>query len=322
MIRLGVDAADLERAAGWLRAGRLVALPTETVYGLAADAANPDAVRRIFIAKGRPADHPVIVHLPDAASLDGWARDVPESARRLAAAFWPGPLTLVLKRGPRVDDAITGGQDTVGLRVPAHPVAGALLQQFGGALAAPSANRFGQVSPTTADHVLSEFGDEVQAVIDGGPCTVGVESTIVDLSGDTPRLLRPGMISLADLEAVLGCRLAEAGEGEGPQASGRLPSHYAPRAELSIVASDALAEAVARVLESGAVAVLSRRDARGRDDRVAWQRLPDAPDDYARELYAALRRADAVSPARILVEAVPDDPAWRAIRDRLARAAA
>jgi L-threonylcarbamoyladenylate synthase len=322
MIRLGVDAADLERAAGWLREGRLVALPTETVYGLGADASNPEAVRRIFAAKGRPADHPVIVHLPDAASLDGWARDVPESARRLAAAFWPGPLTLVLKRGAKVNDVITGGQDTVGLRVPSHPIATALLQRFGGALAAPSANRFGHVSPTTADHVLGEFGDEVQAVIDGGPCTVGLESTIVDLSGERPRLLRPGMIPLADLEAVLGVGLDEAGEGEGPKASGRLPSHYAPRAPLSIVAPDVLDESVERVLESGAVAVLSRRPARGRDDRVAWQRLPDTPDDYARELYAALRRADAVSPACILVEAVPEAPAWRAVRDRLARAAA
>ncbi|NKI34804.1 threonylcarbamoyl-AMP synthase [Wenzhouxiangella sp. XN79A] len=322
MIRLGVGAVDLERAAGWLREGRLVALPTETVYGLGADASNPDAVRRIFAAKGRPPDHPVIVHLPDAAALDGWAGEVPEAARRLAAAFWPGPLTLVLKRGPQVDDVITGGQQTVGLRVPAHPVAAALLQRFGGALAAPSANRFGHVSPTTADHVLDEFGDEVKAVIDGGPCTVGLESTIVDLSGERPRLLRPGMIPLADLETVLGHPLDQAGEGEGPKASGRLPSHYAPRASLAVVAVDALAGAIARAMETGSVAVLSRRPAPERDVRVAWQQLPDAPADYARELYAAMRRADAAGPACILVEAVPDGPDWQAIRDRLARAAA
>ena len=322
MHKLGIDAADLDRAAEWLREGRLVALPTETVYGLGADASNPDAVRRIFAAKGRPADHPVIVHLPDAGSVDGWARDVPEAGRRLAAAFWPGPLTLVFKRGPRVDDVITGGQDTVGLRVPAHPVAHALLQRFGGALAAPSANRFGHVSPTTARHVVEEFGDEVEAVIDGGPCAVGLESTIVDLSGGAPRLLRPGMIRQAELEAVLGRSLDEVGEGEGPRASGRLPSHYAPKAALTIVAPDALDGAVGDALAHGPVAVLARRAPPARRRQLHWQRMSDDSADYARELYAALRRADAEAPARILVEAVPDAPEWRAVRDRLARAAA
>lgn len=322
MIRLGIDAADLERAAGWLREGRLVAIPTETVYGLAADAADPDAVRRVFAAKGRPADHPVIVHLPDAGSLDGWADDVPDGARRLAAAFWPGPLTLVLKRGPRVDDVITGGQSTVGLRVPAHPVAQALLKRFGGALAAPSANRFGHVSPTTAAHVLKEFDDEVVAVLDGGACDVGLESTIVDLSGDAPRLLRPGMIPAAAIEEVIGVPLAETGEGEGPRASGRLPSHYAPEAPLSLVSSEALDEAVAKALDQGSAAVLARRASAALHDRCRWFRLPDRAEDYARELYAALRRADAHEPALILVEAVPDGPDWQAIRDRLQRASA
>lgn len=322
MIRLGVNAADLERAAEWLSEGRLVALPTETVYGLGADASNADAVRRIFTAKGRPSDHPVIVHLPDAASMDGWARDVPDSARRLAAAFWPGPLTLVLKRGPKAGDVITGGQDTVGLRVPAHPVAQALLKASGGALAAPSANRFGHVSPTTAAHVIEEFGDEVVAVIDGGPCEVGLESTIVDFSGEMPRLLRPGMISQAELESVLGHGLAEAGQGEGPKASGRLPSHYAPRAELVIVDADALGRAVMQALEAGPVAVLARRSPEIRRAGVQWLQLPETPAAYARELYATMRRADAASPGRILVEALPKGPAWRAILDRLNRAAA
>lgn len=326
MIRLGIDAADLERAAGWLREGRLVAMPTETVYGLAADAANPDAVRRVFAAKGRPADHPVIVHLPDAGSVDGWARDVPEAARRLAAAFWPGPLTLVLKRGPRVDNVITGGQSTVGLRVPAHPVAQALLKRFGGALAAPSANRFGHVSPTTAAHVMKEFDaesePEVVAVLDGGACDVGLESTIVDLSGEVPRLLRPGMISVADIERVIGEPLAETDDGEGPRASGRLPSHYAPEAPLELVAADALDAAVAKALRQGSVAVLARRATDARNGRCGWFRLPERPEAYARELYAALRRADARKPAVILVEAVPATPDWQAIRDRLRRASA
>lgn len=322
MLRLGVDAADLDRACALLREGRLVALPTETVYGLGADAADPDAVRRIFAAKGRPADHPVIVHLPAADAIDGWARDVPESARRLAAAFWPGPMTLVLKRGPKVDDVITGGQDTVGLRVPGHPVARALLERFGGALAAPSANRFGHVSPTTAGHVMTEFGDEVAAVIDGGPCDVGLESTIVDLSGDAPRLLRPGMIGVDALERVLERSLELPAAGEGPRASGRLPSHYAPEAALSLVEVDELDAAVDAAVGRGPVAVLARRDAGTRRNGCRWLKLPAEPEAYARELYAALRRADADTPQQILVEAVPDAPEWRAIRDRLARASA
>lgn len=326
MIRLGTDAADLARAAHWLREGRLVALPTETVYGLGADASNRHAVRAIFAAKGRPADHPVIVHLPDASAIDAWAREVPVAARRLAEAFWPGPLTLVLKRAATVDPVITGGQDTVGLRVPGHPVALALLRRFGGALAAPSANRFGHVSPTTADHVLDEFADEVAAVVDGGACEVGLESTIIDLSGESPKLLRPGMIPLADLEAVLGCALAEAGEGEGPKASGRLPSHYAPEAPVRVVEPSELASAVAKARAAGSVAVLARTPAADRgqegENGVDWFPMPTGPVEYARALYAELRRADEGAPAVILVEAVPDTPEWKAIRDRLRRAAA
>lgn len=326
MIRLGTDDADLERGASWLREGALVALPTETVYGLGADASSPDAVRRIFAAKGRPADHPVIVHLPSASAIDDWASEVPEPARRLAERFWPGPLTLILKRSDRVDDVITGGQDTVGLRVPGHPVALALLQRFGGALAAPSANRFGHVSPTTADHVLAEFGDEVAAVIDGGACAVGLESTIVDLSGDVPRLLRPGMISRADIERVLDRSLETAAEGEGPKASGRLPSHYAPQAPLRVVEASELGLAVARARSEGRVAVLARTDSSanhtGDGSGLRWISMPAEPADFARVLYAELRRADQESPSVILVEAVPDAPEWSAIRDRLRRAAA
>ena len=319
---LGTGAEDLEVAAGLLRAGELVAFPTETVYGLGADASNPDAVRAIFAAKGRPADHPVIVHLPAADAMDDWAIDVPDAARRLAAAFWPGPLTLVLRKAPQVDPLITGEQDTIGLRVPAHPVARALLEHFGGALAAPSANRFGHVSPTTAQHVIDEFDEGVAAVIDGGPCDVGLESTIVDLSGEAPRLLRPGMIPAEALAEVLGTPPRDAGEREGPRASGRLPSHYAPRARVRLLASDDLDAFLAQVGTDARVAVLARRSPPAAPSSVRWFEMPSDPEPYAQRLYAALRQADATTPTVILVEQVPATPPWQAIADRLARAAA
>jgi L-threonylcarbamoyladenylate synthase len=322
MRRLSASDEDLDVAVDLLRSGALVALPTETVYGLGADAANPAAVRAIFAAKGRPADHPVIVHLPSASALDDWAAEVPETARRLANEFWPGPLTLVLSRAAHVDPVITGGQDTIGLRVPAHPVAQALLHRFGGAVAAPSANRFGHVSPTTADHVQSEFGDEVAAVLDGGPCEVGVESTIVDLSSGVPHLLRPGMIPAEALEHVLKMPLEVPADQQGPRASGRLPSHYAPRAPVRLVPGKELTGAVAVAAERGPVAVLSHQPGPAPRPGVHWQSLPDDPDGYAHELYAALRAADETNPWDILVEEVPESDAWAAIADRLARAAA
>lgn len=322
MRHLNVSDEDLQTAADLLRAGALVAFPTETVYGLGADAANPAAVRAIFAAKGRPADHPVIIHLPSADALDAWASEVPEAARRLAAAFWPGPLTLVLNKAPSVDPVITGGQDTIGLRVPAHPAARGLLKKFGGALAAPSANRFGHVSPTTAAHVLSEFDTGVAAVVDGGACEVGLESTIVDLTGDEPRLLRPGMIGVPALEAVLETPLITAGDAEGPRASGRLPSHYAPRAAVRLVLAEALEEASAVASAEGPVAVLARHAPPRQRDRVDWHTLPATPEAYARALYATLRAADDKFPTCILVERVPGEPAWQAIADRLERAAA
>ena len=224
----------VEEAAAILRGGGLVAFPTETVYGLGADAANPEAVARIFAAKGRPANHPVIVHLGSVEQLTDWATDIPPAAYRLAQHFWPGPLTLILKRHARVSDAVTGGQDTVGLRVPGHPIALALLAAFSGGIAAPSANRFGWLSPTTAAHVRTGLGASVDYVLDGGPCRVGIESTIIDLSGDYPRLLRPGTITAAGIEAVLDKPLA-APAGEAPHSPGMLPSHYAPQTALTLV---------------------------------------------------------------------------------------
>lgn len=322
MERLGTAISDLERAVELLQAGKLVAFPTETVYGLGADAANPDAVAAIFAAKGRPADHPVIVHLDSVEPLSEWADPVPDAARRLADAFWPGPLTLILRRAAGVSDGITGGQDTVGIRVPNHPVARALLRRFGGALAAPSANRFGRISPTTAQHVLDEFGDEVAAVIDGGACPVGVESTIIDLSGSEPRLLRPGMIRPEAIAHALGQALLRPDDKQGPRASGRLASHYAPGAPLELVDRDDLLDRLERsAYEHERVVVLARSLQPDGLHKVAWCLMPSQPVHYARRLYAELRNADRLAPDRILVEAPPGSSAWDAIRDRLRRAA-
>jgi len=324
VIVLGTSAPDLQRAAQFLRAGKLVAFPTETVYGLGADASRPDAIAAIFRAKGRPSEHPVIVHLPAGDAMDRWVSHVPASARRLAEMFWPGPLTLVLERAPGVSDAITGGQDTVGLRVPGNPVALALLKAFGGALAAPSANRFGHVSPTTAAHVMAEFkGDEVAAVVDGGPCAVGVESTIVDLSGPYARLLRPGMIRVDAIEAELGAPVERVADRQGPRASGRLESHYAPGARVEVLDADALAARLgACELNGERVAVLARRAASTTADNVSWIEMPRQPVQFAGALYAARRRADARNPDCILVEAPPASAGWEAVADRLSRAAA
>ena len=318
MIRLSASDEDLTRAAELLRRGELVALPTETVYGLAANATDPDAVGRIFAAKGRPADHPLIVHLPGIESLGDWACEIPDSARKLAEAFWPGPLTLILKKRVVVADVLTGGQDTVGLRVPGHPVALKLLQRFGSGIAAPSANRFGRISPTTADHVISEFEhqDTVAAVIDGGPCEVGVESTIVDCTGPIPRILRPGMIDIERIASVLGAEAVLAGEREGPRASGRLASHYAPNTPLELVN----AEALARPDPDAAVLAMTTLSNPGGFTR--WLTLPDNPALYARGLYAALRELDDIGATRILVQHPPQTAPWSAVLDRLNRAAA
>lgn len=304
-----------------LRAGGLVAFPTETVYGLGADAANPDAVRKVFAAKGRPHDHPLIVHIASAAQLGEWARDVPPAAYALAQKFWPGPLTLILKRAPGVSDCVTGGQDTVALRVPAHAVAQALLRAFGGGLVGPSANRFGHVSATTAAHVLHEFGDAVDCVLDGGACEVGIESTIVDLSGAQPALLRPGHIGAADIEAALGQALA-APDAQSPRAPGTLAKHYAPRTPVMLVEADVIDELARSLARQGQrVAVLARAALRPLLEQLVWIAAPASAGDYAHDLYANLRRLDEAGCDVMLVEAPPLAPAWAAVRDRLQRAA-
>jgi L-threonylcarbamoyladenylate synthase len=312
---------DIAAAVAILQAGGLVAFPTETVYGLGADARNPEAIHRLFAAKGRPADHPVIVHLASAEAMPEWASRVPRSAVNLADAFWPGPLTLVLPRAAHVLDLVTGGQETVALRVPSHPVAHALLAAFGDGIVAPSANRFGRLSPTRADHVRAELSDAVDLILDGGPTDVGVESTIVDLSGDYPVLLRPGGITPAQLAAVLGSP-PHAPNAASPRASGGLPSHYAPRTPLDVVASDAIEGRATDLANAGQrVAVLSRRDAIRGLPGVIWRTAPSDAAVFAHALYASLRELDMRGYDRILVQAVPDDDAWLAVRDRLRRAA-
>jgi len=311
---------QLAEAVEALRRGELVGLPTETVYGLAADAANPEAVRRIFALKGRPADHPLIVHLGEAAQIDAWARDIPPAARTLAQRFWPGPLTLILRRARGMHDAVTGGQDTVGLRVPAHPVALALLKAFGGGLAAPSANRFGHVSPTTAQHVREEFGEALPVVLDGGPCPVGIESTIVDLSSGAPRVLRPGRIGVDQLEGALGIRLEAGAVAASPRVSGSHDSHYAPRTPAELVAGEALAARCAALAREGEVVRVIALGPLPADAQGLG--LPAQPTEYARHLYAALRAMDTEGADRILVQAPPEGEAWAAVRDRLRRATA
>ncbi|MEO8003262.1 MAG: L-threonylcarbamoyladenylate synthase, partial [Betaproteobacteria bacterium] len=225
---------EIEQAVQILRKGGLVAFPTETVYGLGADASNPAAVRKIFAAKGRPADHPVIVHIADTSELKHWALEVPRSAWVLAEKFWPGPLTMVFKRASHVSDLVTGGQDTVGVRVPSHPVAQQLLRAFNGGIAGPSANRFGRLSPTTAAHVREELGAAVDLVLDGGPCEVGIESTIVDVTRATPAVLRPGRITALQIEEALATAVGDTAPGR-PRVSGSLDSHYAPQLPLTLV---------------------------------------------------------------------------------------
>jgi L-threonylcarbamoyladenylate synthase len=306
---------EVRKAAEILRAGGLVAFPTETVYGLAADASSVTAVARLYTVKGRPPEHPAIVHFASAEDAFTWARDVPDAARRLARQFWPGPLTLILKRSGKAKDFVTGGQDNVGLRVPSHPVARELLNAFPGGVAAPSANRFGRVSPTTAAHVREDLGTDVDLVLEGGPSEVGIESTIVDLSAGTPVLLRPGRISRADLEKVLEGEMAEKGAAS-PRHSGGLERHYAPRTPARLVPTYDLDKEIARLTDKVAVLAFSRPD-----ERVDyWLRMPRDPNAYAQKLYGALRELDSAGCEEILVEAPPEVPEWAAVRDRLQRA--
>lgn len=325
------DAAEL------LRRGEVIAFPTETVYGLGADATNANALAKVFALKGRPASHPLIVHIADASQLDRWARDIPTSARTLAKKFWPGPLTLVLNRADDVLDAVTGGQDTVALRVPAHPVAQQLLAAFDGGVAAPSANKFGRVSPTQAMHVFADFQLAVPLILDAGPAKVGIESTIVDCTVTPPRILRPGGISAAAIEQALGIALgdaageggvSEANEGSGdggaknkPRVSGSLPAHYAPRAQLKLANRIEILEMMG-AHKGRRVTVLALEVSVPRLAQTNQRVVPVVPHEYQHALYAAMREFDAMGADIIIAETPPKTPGWAAVWDRLTRAAA
>ncbi len=311
----------LEAAVAALVRGEVVGLPTETVYGLAADGTNAEAVRKIFAIKGRPADHPLILHLGDVSWLERFTVGAPQAAFLLADAFWPGPLSLVLRRSDVVPDEVTGGLATVAVRVPSHPIALEVLRAFDRPLAAPSANRFGEVSPTTKAHVERDLGDQVRLVLDGGPCEVGVESTIVDLSGERLRILRPGGISAEDIERVLG-RQVGANDGMGPAVPGSLEAHYAPRAEVLVVRPDELVQRLARVLLSGRrIGVFSTVRPPGDLPIDVLFREQGDPRSAAHDLYSTLRELDDAGCELILATLPEGAGIAEAVADRLRRAA-
>jgi len=324
MSRMPTD-AELDEAARLLEDGQLVAFPTETVYGLGADAENPEAVARIFALKGRPSNHPVIVHVVDGADIGYWTGDVPEAAQKLIDAFWPGPLTLILKRAEHIHPAVAGGQDSVGLRCPSHPVAQALLARFRrgrGGIAAPSANKFGQVSPTTAQHERDEFGDALYE-LEGEGVEVGIESTIVDLSrldqDVGPVLLRPGAITPEMMAEVLGVAPSTP-DATAPRASGTLKAHYAPRTPLLLADAQQLVDQLAALPADARVAWVGRAPVA--DTRCTWVKAPATPDAYARDLYRLLRKLDKDGYDRLVFEPLPGGEDWAGVRDRLQRAAA
>ena len=317
---------DPDRAVEILRAGGLVAIPTETVYGLAADAQNSRSVRRVFEAKGRPADHPLIVHVAGLDELDPWVESVPDRARVLAARWWPGPLTLLLRRSERVLDDVTGGRDTVAVRSPDHPLTIEVLRRFGGGVVAPSANRFGRVSPTSASDVVAELGPALDLVLDGGPCSVGVESTIVDLTHDVPAVLRRGGVTPEELADVLGVEVAVSGSDAEIIAPGMVASHYAPDAAITVLDPAApdveVVETVTELLvTTPGVGVLAPRRVDGLPVGAVELDPGGGPDDFARVLYSRLREADARGLDKLVVVPPPAEGIGAAVHDRLRRAA-
>ena len=314
----------VDQAAAHIRAGELVAFPTETVYGLGADASSDKAVAKIFASKGRPADHPLIVHIASSAQVLDYASSVPPFAQALINAFWPGPLTVILPRKPGVATAAAGGQNSIGLRCPAHPLALEFLKACNTGVAGPSANKFGRVSPTTAQHVVQEFGDELM-VLDGGPCKVGIESSIVDCTRSQPVLLRPGVLTRAQLSAACGQPVlsAEDTAGDAPRAPGTLESHYAPNAKVRLMDAKAIQTAL-DLLDADAahIAIYARSIVRIKSSKVLYRRMPDDALATAEQLFAVLRDFDAQGVKLIWIEPVPELAEWDGVRDRLARAAA
>lgn len=309
---------EIEHAVEALRAGELVVFPTETVYGLGANAANPAAVSKIFEVKGRPPDHPVIVHLDDPRYLHRWVSVVPPVAEQLAARFWPGPLTLILPKAEHVNDIVTGGQDSIGIRVPSHPMAQQLLTAFGGGIAAPSANRYGRLSPTKPEHVRDELGNAVKIMLDGGDSPIGLESTIVSCLDNQARLLRPGFITRSQLEQAIG---SLAIGGKIPRAPGDRALHYAPTTPLEIVASDELEVRASEITgREEKVAVLAMRPPLQTQRHMTWINAGRRPDVFAHNLYNHLRTLDRAGCVQIFVQSLPEDERWAAILDRLQRA--
>jgi len=328
-----IDQSIITSAVEHLRAGELVAFPTETVYGLGADATNEAALRKLYTLKGRPSDHPVIVHLANSEQIYDWGTELSDCAKTLAHHFWPGPLTLIVKKSSRVSSLVTGGQDTVGLRVPAHPIALALLEAFDGGIAAPSANKYGRISSTCAQHVRNEFGDQVSLVIDGGRCPVGIESTIVDMTASVPRILRPGMISKKQILECWGLddSLQKAGAVQTGAAEEyiRVPgsdkTHYAPQTPLFVVDKDRIRALLSEASVPCAVMAFEQLDqlanGHAKNSVRHYIKMSDVPESYAQDLYSNLHKLDACGANRILVEAVPESIKWLAIADRLSRAA-
>lgn len=338
---------EIDQAAECLKQSGLVAIPTETVYGLAADASNEVAVRKIFSVKERPADHPLIVHIAKIEQLPHWAKDIPDYAYALAKHYWPGPMTLILKKQAHVLDIVTGGQDSVGIRIPNHPVAQQLLEAFEGGLAAPSANRFGYISPTSAEHVQQDLGDKVDIILDGGQCGIGIESTIIDCTGETPRILRPGMISEQDILTLLkpalahstlnvemDCRATRAMMPPvKPRVSGALESHYAPRTKTKLLSVKEIDQATS----NENIVILSPRKPKHHgvklyDSRIPhrkplpnpdithWIVMPSNPHGYAHRLYEQLHFADSLMCQEIWIESIPETAEWKGIEDRIKKA--
>lgn len=322
MSHINIIATDIQKAASLLKLGKLVAFPTETVYGLGADASNPSAVTKIFAVKKRPADHPVIVHLGHLNQLTHWAQNISSAALKLAKHFWPGPLTLILPKAANVAEIITGGQNTIGIRIPSHPIAQALLKSFGSGIAAPSANRFGQLSPTSATHVQADLGTDIDMVLEGDTCTIGIESTIVDISSGIAHILRPGAITAAQISQVLQQPVYYL-DRSSVRAPGMLLKHYAPRTKLEIVPAVLLKQKINTLLTQDLkIAVMARHPANFVHPNLKWHMMPTIASEYAHALYAYLHAIDMENPAIILVEAVPVDEEWMAISDRLQKASA
>lgn len=312
----------LNESVALLRAGELVAFPTETVYGLGADANNPIAIQKVFQAKGRPADHPVIVHIAEPKQLTDWARDIPESAWVLAQHFWPGPLTIILYKQAHVSALITGNQETIGIRIPNHPLTLELLKQFGSGIVGPSANKYGRVSPTTAAHVTNDLGSDVAAVVDGGACQVGIESTIIDLTAEQPCIMRMGAISAAEIANVLGYAVTINNKTSAVRTPGSHAAHYAPRTPAHLMHSNELLFKIDELQQSGKTcAVLSLNvKPNSLSPDIYWLHTNNNPSEYAHDLYANLRLLDQLKKDVLLIESPPQTDTWLAVIDRLSRA--